>query len=76
MILELRVRKFGNSLGILLPKEALARLNVAEGDTLYLTETTEVGYRLTPGDPEFGRKIQAAERLSREYRDVLRELTR
>jgi putative addiction module antidote len=74
MILEVKLRKFGNSLGIILPKEALARMNVEEGETLYLTETTESGYRVTAGNPEFARKIQAADRLSRQYRDVLREL--
>jgi putative addiction module antidote len=76
MILELKLRKFGNSLGVIVPKEALARLNVEEGDTLYLTETTESGYRITAGNPEFARKIKAADRLSRQYRDVLRELAR
>ena len=76
MILEVKLRKFGNSLGIILPREALARLNVAEGDKLYLTETTESGYRLTAGNPEFARTLQAAQQISREYRDVLRELAR
>jgi putative addiction module antidote len=76
MILEIKLRKFGNSLGVILPREALARLNVHEGDTLYLTEASEAGYRLTACNPEFARTIQAAARLSRQYRDVLRELVR
>jgi putative addiction module antidote len=76
MIIRAKIRKFGNSLGFILPKEALARLDVKEGDTLFLTETTENGYRLSAGDPEFARKIQAAAGLSRQYRDVLRELVR
>jgi death-on-curing protein len=68
MILELKLRKFGNSLGVILPREALARLEVEEGDRLFLTETTERGYRLTSGNPEFARKIEAAGKLSRQYR--------
>ena len=76
MILQVKLRKFGNSLGVILPKEALARLNVEEGDTLFLTDATESGYRLTAGNPEFARKIQTAQRISRQHRDVLRELAR
>ena len=72
----MKIRKVGNSLGVILPREALARLNVEEGATLFLTETTETGYRLTAGNPEFARKIQVADQLSRQYRDVLRELAR
>lgn len=76
MVLEVKIRKLGNSIGIILPKEVLGRLNVKSGDTLFLTETTESGYRLTAGDPEFARKVKAAGQLSRSYRDALRELAR
>jgi hypothetical protein len=51
LILAVKLRKFGNSLGIILPRNAPARLNVEEGETLFLTETTETGYRLTAGNP-------------------------
>mgnify|MGYP000956216921 CR=1 FL=1 len=76
MVLEVKIRKLGNSIGIILPKDVLGRLNVKSGDTLFLTETTESGYRLTAGDPEFARKVKAAGQLSRSYRDALRELAR
>ena len=46
-MLELKVRKIGNSLGIVLPKESLARLKVKEGENLYFTEADDGGYRLT-----------------------------
>jgi putative addiction module antidote len=74
MVLELKLRKVGNSVGLVLPKEALARLNADAGDLVYLTETTDGGFRLTAGNPEFARKMKAAESLSRRYRNALREL--
>jgi putative addiction module antidote len=74
MIFELKLRKFGNSTGFLLPAEALARLNAVQGDVVYLTETADGGLRLTAGDPEFGRKIKEAELFSRQYRNAIREL--
>ena len=48
MVLELKLRKVGNSVGVVLPKEALARLNVAEGDTLALTDAPDGSLRVTP----------------------------
>lgn len=50
MILELKLRKVGNSVGLVLPKEALAHLKVEEGDTVTLTESQD-GMRLTAGNP-------------------------
>lgn len=76
MVLELKLRKVGNSVGLVLPKEALARLNADQGDRIYLTETTEGGFRLTAGNPEFAKKMKVAERLSRRYRNALKELAK
>ncbi len=76
MAIELKLRKVGNSLGVVLPKEALAHLKVEEGQALYLTETPDGGYRVTPGNPAFARKMMIVEDLSRRYRNALRELAR
>jgi putative addiction module antidote len=76
MIVELKLRKVGNSVGVVLPKEALARLNADEGDAVYLTETTDGGFRLTASNPEFAAKMKVAERLSRRYRHALKELAK
>ncbi len=76
MVLELKLRKVGNSLGVVLPKEALARLQVDEGDTLVLSETTDGGFRVTATHPGFAEKIAAAEKISRRYRNALRELAK
>jgi putative addiction module antidote len=51
-MVQLKVRKVGNSLGVTLPSPAAQALGVKEGDTLYLTESPE-GFRVTPYDPEF-----------------------
>jgi putative addiction module antidote len=74
MVLELKLRKVGNSTGLVLPREALARLNADEGDAVYLTETTDGGFRLTASNPEFAHKMKVAERLGRRYRHALKEL--
>ncbi|MGO8675316.1 MAG: AbrB/MazE/SpoVT family DNA-binding domain-containing protein [Limisphaerales bacterium] len=74
MVLEPKLRKVGNSTGLVLPKQALARLNADEGDAVYLTETTDGGFRLTAGNPEFAGKMRVAERLGRKYRHALKEL--
>lgn len=76
MVLELKLRKVGNSVGLVLPKEALGRLNAEEGDLVYLTETAEGGFRLTASNPEFANKMRVAGRISRRYRHALKELAR
>jgi putative addiction module antidote len=63
----------GNSAGIILPKEILARLNVKKGDTLCICEGPQ-GIRLIPYDPEFAEQMEAAREVMRENRDVLRRL--
>lgn len=75
MGIPLKVTAVGNSTGLVLPKEALAKLKVAKGDTVYLTETPE-GYVLTPYDDAFAEQVEAAEEDMRRYRDVLRELAK
>lgn len=75
-MLPLKIRKIGNSLGIVLPKEALSRLKVEEGESLYLTESPDGGYRLTPFDEGFAHQMELAERIMREDRDALRELAK
>jgi putative addiction module antidote len=71
-----KVRKIGNSYGILLSKEALQLLRVKEGDTLYLTEAPNSSVHLTSGDMSFDRKMQIAERGMKQYQNALRELAK
>ncbi len=71
----LKITKIGNSSGLLLPKEALAKLRLEQGDTVYLTETPE-GFRITPYDPDFERQMKLAETVAKTRRNVLRELAK
>jgi len=76
MTLELKLRALGNSVGAVIPKEDLARMNVQSGDSLYLTESPDGGFRLTPTDPEFAEALEIAEEGMRRYRSALRELAK
>lgn len=76
MVVELKLRRIGNSVGVVLPKEALAHLKASEGDVLFLTESTDGAFRLTASDPAFADKMAVAEGLSRRYRNALRELAK
>jgi len=76
MPIEAKVRKIGNSLGIVLSKEALLALKVGEGDVLYLTEAPEGSLRITPERPGFDEKMAAAESLMNRYRNAFRELAK
>lgn len=69
----LQVKRIGNSTGVVLPKEILQRLRVEEGDNLLLLETPH-GIELVPYDPDLLVEIEAAERVMREDRDVLKKL--
>lgn len=72
---KLRLTSIGNSAGLVLPKEVLARLKLDKGDTVYLTEAPD-GYRLTPYDPEFETQMDAARRIMKNRRAALRQLAK
>ncbi|MDJ0510589.1 MAG: AbrB/MazE/SpoVT family DNA-binding domain-containing protein [Crocosphaera sp.] len=73
--MKLKLRKIGNSIGTTFPKEILDKLQVNEGDTLYLTETPD-GIELTAYDPEFEQVMEAAGEVTRRYRNALKELAK
>lgn len=75
-MLELKVRKIGNSLGVVLPKESLARLRVNEGEILFFTETEDGGYRLSGYNENFAKQVAEAEKIMQQDKDLLRELSR
>lgn len=72
----LKVHKVGNSLNLRLPRAAVGALRVSEGDVVYLTETANGGFRITPFDPEFERQMRIAEEGMKQYRNALRELAK
>jgi putative addiction module antidote len=73
MATAVKITQIGNSVGIVLPKEILAELNVQKGDSLYLVKSSE-GFTMTAYESDFAAKIDMLEEVMRENRDVLRRL--
>jgi putative addiction module antidote len=73
--MKLKITTIGNSAGVILPKELLARLRVDKGDELFAVETPD-GIRLTLYDPELAAQMEVAERIMREDRQVLSQLAK
>jgi putative addiction module antidote len=71
----LKLTQIGNSVGVILPKEVLARLNLVKGDSLFVTNTPD-GVALTPYDPKFQTQMTAARDIMRKRRNVLHELAK
>ncbi len=72
----LQVRKIGNSLGLILPKELLARLNLKDGDKLHVIEQPERGLHLTPYDPVHAKGMEIARKAFKTYANTFRELAK
>lgn len=74
-MLKVKVTAIGNSMGVLLPKEALIKLNVVKGDELYLVDTPE-GLTLTPYQQDLDQQIKIAEKVMKKYRNALHQLAK
>lgn len=75
-MVELKIRRFGNLPGVILPQEVIDRLRVKHGETLFLIEAPDGGCRLTSGDPAFEGKLVKAEDIIKRYCGTLRGLAR
>jgi putative addiction module antidote len=73
---HLKIRRIGNSLGVVLPKDLLAQLGVGEGDELVVTSAPERGLRLTRGEADLERQLEAARKGMERYHNALRELAK
>ena len=71
----LKLTQIGNSVGVILPKEVLARLKLGKGDMVYLTDNPN-GVTLSPNDPAFEAQLDAARNIMKNRRAVLRELAK
>lgn len=71
----LKVRKIGNSLGLILPQPVAESMAVEEGDELFVTQTDD-GIQLTPYDPEFASAVEDARAFMRSHRNAFRELSK
>ena len=76
MVLQLKLRKVGNSVGVILPKEALIHLDVEEGDTICVTDAADGTLRVSATSPDFARQMEVARGVMRRYRNALRELAK
>ena len=78
MAYKSKIRRVGNSLGILLPKELLEELRVQEGDELSFDKASGT-YKVTPMpavDPEFERAMEVFRSVTDRYKNALRELAK
>jgi len=73
--MELKLRKVGNSVALIVPKRVRESMGVAEGSSVYLTETPD-GYMISPYDPEFSRQMELARKVQSKHRDALHELAK
>ena len=71
----LKLTQIGNSVGVILPKEAIARMKLQKGDSIFLTESAD-GFILTPYDPALEEEIAAGREFMREYRDTFHQLAK
>lgn len=75
-MIQVKVRKFGNSLGVVLPKEVIARLRTGDGESVFLIDEPDGSFRLTPYDPEFEDRMSKAEAIMDRYRNTLHTLAK
>jgi putative addiction module antidote len=75
MGIPVKVRKVGNSLGVILTRDVIEALGVAEGDELFAIRTPD-GIRLTPYDPDFAKAIESTRDYMRRHRNALHELAK
>jgi putative addiction module antidote len=75
-MVALKIRKIGNSLGVVLPKEVIGRLRTGEGEDIFLLEGPNNSYRITPFDPVFEKKMEKAEEIMARYRNTLHVLAK
>jgi antitoxin component of MazEF toxin-antitoxin module len=76
VVIELEVRRFGDSLGVVLPEAVTNRLRAEEGQSLYLIEAPDGSYRLTQYDPSLDAKMCQVENIAGRYRNTLHVLAK
>jgi putative addiction module antidote len=76
VLATVEIKKIGNSSGVILPKDVMAKLNLSVGDQLYATLTPDGGIRLTPHDPDFEKAMEVARRGMKRYHNALAELAK
>lgn len=72
----LKLTQIGNSVGVILPKEILARMKVGKGDTVFVTEAANGGVNLSPYDPSMEEQLALGREFMREFRDTFHQLAK
>jgi putative addiction module antidote len=72
---KLKLTQIGNSVGLILPKEVLAKLRLEKGDLVYLTDSADT-LTITPNDPPFEEQLDIGREFMREYRDTFNALAK
>ena len=76
LIHELKLRKIGNSVGVVFPQEVLTVLKAQEGDSLQVTEAADGSIRLTTVKPEVSKQMKIAQDIMERYRSALGDLAK
>jgi len=74
-MIALKLTQIGNSVGVILPKELLAKLKLEKGDTVFVTEAAN-GVNLSPYDPSLEDELALGREFMREYRDTFHQLAK
>jgi putative addiction module antidote len=74
--MKLEIKKIGNSTGLILPKELLARLNLSQGDWINVTEGADGSITISPYDADFEETMAILDDVMVEYRDTLKALAK
>lgn len=72
----LKLTQIGNSVGVILPKEILARLKLTKGDAVFVTDAPNGGVTLSPYDPAFDEQLELGREFMREYRETFKQLAK
>ncbi len=72
--MKLELKKIGNSTGLILPRELLAQLDLAQGDWVHIVRTSDKGIKINRYDPDHEEALEIAQDVMREYRDTFKAL--
>ena len=74
--MKLKIKKIGNSTGLILPKELLARLGLAQGDQVFVTVEPDRSFRVALQDDRHAKVMEIAREVMKEYHVALKELAK
>jgi putative addiction module antidote len=74
--MKIKIKKIGNSDGLILPRELMQRLDLKRGQQLHIVELAGGGFQMLPYDPDFDATLKIADEIMDEYRDTLTALAK